>query len=117
MPLQMPRYIQAAKIDDPVVRYAWDDWRDLAALQKIDAALRERLDRVSQRAVLAFMCGTAEWLVQRFAGLLDDPAPWVFLDAAWAMTVNVHYGEPGGAGSWEKYQLKGWDGPVKRPVA
>src|SRR3954470_6092899 len=119
MALTVPRHLREANIQNPATRYEWDDWRDLPALEEIDQEVSERLEKMSQRAVLAFMCGTAEWLVYRFSALVDDPAPSAFLEAAWAMLVDVHYGEGGGATSWEsiKESTADWSGPVKGPIA
>src|SRR5687767_12640701 len=105
MTLSIPRHLQAAGIQDNAVRYAWDDWAQNPEAETPDEDLAARLETVSQRAVLAFMCGTAEWIVHRFARLCDSPTPAAFLEAAWAMTVDIHYGEPGGAIAWEKYTI------------
>jgi hypothetical protein len=119
MPLPGPGYLRAANIQDDSVRFEWDDWRTIPATETPDQALFERLDWVSQRAVTAFMCGTAEWVVHRFAKLLDDQAPHDFLEAAWAMTVHVRYCRYGECLSWETYRddTDSWKGPVKKPVS
>src|SRR5688572_28290013 len=108
MTLPIPRYLQTAPIQDESIRYKWDDWKTLPELQVIDEHLRSRLKRVSQRAVLAFMCGTAEWIVYRFSRLLNDPAPAAYLEDAWAMNVDVRYCVCGGGGiGWQEYSIKG----------
>ncbi|MCK4814909.1 hypothetical protein KA005_03990 [bacterium] len=113
MTLSIPNYIQTANIQDNSIRYEWDDWDDLPALETPDEELVAQLEGVSQRAVLAFACGTAEWIVYRFTRLLNDSAPMNYLEAAWAMIVNMRYrGGPG----WQYFSLKGWEGPVKGPV-
>jgi hypothetical protein len=118
MTLPVAGYIQAANIQDESVRYEWDDWREIPDAQTVDEELLARLEGISERAVLAFMCATAEWIVYRFSRLLDNPAPFAYLEAAWAMTVDVHYGEAGGAIGWEKYtyQSNEWVGPIKKPI-
>jgi hypothetical protein len=120
MAMRMPKYLQAANIQDNSIRYEWDDWRTLPATETPDKEIGARLQGISQRAELAFMCGTAEWIVHRFARLCDNPARTAFLEAAWAMTVDVHYGEFGEATGWSEYvnnTKAEWNGPVNRPIA
>jgi len=118
MTLPVPKYLQAANVDDTSIRYQWDDWKTLPALQAVDDKLKSRLKGVSQRAVVAFMCGTVEWIVHRFSRLCDDPALSAYLEAAWAMIVDVRYCVCGGGGTgWQEYSIKGWDGPIKAPIA
>lgn len=116
MALPIPGYLKAANLQDGSLRYEWDDWRTLPALKTPDENLVARLKGVSQRGVLAYACGAAEWLVYRFAKLCDDPAPWNYLEAAWAMMVDAHYVAYGGSTGWQVYAYKGWDGPVRRPI-
>jgi hypothetical protein len=75
------------------------------------------LEGVSQRAVLAFSCGISEWLVYRLARLCDNSMPWDYIEAAWAMTINVWYCGYGPGGYWEDYSDEGWEGPVKDPIS
>jgi hypothetical protein len=120
MALQVPKYLQVSDIQNPIVRYEWDDWQDLPALDVPDDAIGSRLVELSKRAVLAFMCGTAEWIVYRYAKLCDISIPWSYLEAAWAMIIDVHYGDSGGAVGWEAYTTETeaeWRGPVKQPIA
>jgi hypothetical protein len=116
MALTIPNYLKAANVQDTSLRYEWDDWYDPPVLEATDEDLVARLQRVSQRAVLAFATGTAEWIVYRFGRLSNDPAPWDFLEAAWAMVVHVRYCGWGSATGWQEYSVKGWDGPVRRPI-
>ncbi len=119
MALSVPNYIQVANIQDNHIRYEWDDWKALPDLKTPDDELVSRLGKISQRAVLAFMCGTAEWIVDRFSKLCDVSVPTVYLEAAWARTVHVRYGQYGNATSWQNHYLKAkeWYGPIKKPVA
>lgn len=116
MTLSMPNYLQAANIQHNSLRYEWDDWRTLLALEAPDEKLVARLKGVSQRAVLAFACGSAEWIVYRFTKLCDSLTPWNYLEAAWAMIVDVRYVGYGNSTGWQVHAYKGWDGPVKRPI-
>jgi len=118
MILPVPKYLQVANINDTSIRYEWDDWRTLPALQTIDENLKSRLRKISQRAVITFMCGTAEWIVYRFSKLYEDPDLSAYLEAAWAMSIDVRYCVCGCGGiGWQEYSIKGWDGPIKNPIA
>ena len=107
MALSIPNYLKVANIQDNNIRYEWDDWRNLPASETPDEELIARLEVVSQRAVLAFSCGTAEWIVYRFARLCDDSRPWDYIEAAWAMIINVWYCGYGSGGYWEDYSNEG----------
>jgi hypothetical protein len=117
MALRLPNYLLAADIQSNSIRYEWDDWRTLPAKQILDEELVARLEGTSQRAVLAFACGSAEWMVRRFATLSDDPRPWDYVEGAWAMTIDVRYCGYAGGRSWAQYSVDGWEGPVKGPIA
>jgi hypothetical protein len=114
MSLSVPKYLEASNCQDGVVRYAWDDWQDLPEMRSPDEELVARLKRVSQRAVLAIACGSAEWIVYRFDRLCDTTAPWSLIESAWAMIVHLRYSV--GAEAWSYYSRKGWEGPVKGPI-
>ena len=117
MALRVPNYLAAARIQDNTIRYEWDDWRTLEPLEVVDDELNVRLHGLSQRAVFAFMCGVAEWIYYRLAKLCDDPAPWAYMEAAWAMVVELRYCGYGSGTWWQEYELEGWEGPIKAPIA
>lgn len=116
MVLSVAAYLKRAAILDDAVRYPWDDWKALPGTAGPDEEIAGRLKGVSQRAALAFACGSAEWLVYRFEKLCPERAPWDFLIAAWAMIVDVRYGGYGHSTQWQVYSDKGWDGPIRRPI-
>jgi hypothetical protein len=114
--LSIPKYLEETNIQHNVLRYQWDEWDDLPALEVIDERLVTRLNGLSQRAVLAYGCGTSEWLVYRFGALCDIRAPWNYLEAAWAMIISVRYCGYRSRG-WQYYSQEEWgDGPVKGPI-
>jgi len=111
MSLPVPEYVSRASIDSPKIHFEWDDFGDQLE-DDYDADLEDVLNAVTQRAVLGFMCGDAEWLVYRFSGLLSDPGPGDFLAASWAMTVDLRYRGL----SWNEYAGEHWTGPIQRPI-
>jgi hypothetical protein len=116
MTLSIPAYLKTTNIQDSTIRYLWDDWNLDLAEEPVDEDLVTRLKAVSQRAILAFACGSGEWMVYRFARLNDDPAPWNFLEAAWAMMIDARYSGYGTGTGWQEHSGTGWEGPVKGPI-
>lgn len=115
MPLEIPKYIIDADIQDNNIQYKWDDWNQEHAEQFVDEDLADRLSRVAPRAILALMCGSAEWIVHRFAHMVDDPAPSDYLEAAWATVIDTKYSGHGSI-TWQDYR-EHWTGPVKGPIS
>jgi hypothetical protein len=64
MVLQMLKYLKMADIQDDSIHYLWDDFGDQPE-ELFDEEFITLLDSLSQRAILAFMCGSAEWIVHR----------------------------------------------------
>lgn len=113
MPLPIPQYLQAAKIQDSILRYKWDDWNTEGTGHQIDEESYNRLVTVSQRANLAFAISTTEWIVYRFTRLLDDSLPTQYLEAAWAQVVQWRYRALTIEGDTDS---KNWAGPIRSPV-
>lgn len=110
MTRSVPTYIPLAAIQSNQIRYEWDDWNVEAAEEPINDELLERLQKVSQRASTAFSIASAEWIVFRFATLMDFEEPFWYLETAWAQLIDARYGL-----EWDPLQA-GWDGPVMGPI-
>jgi hypothetical protein len=105
-----PGYIPLAEIQTKIIRYEWDDWNVEVAEEPIDEALLERLQKISQRASAAFAIASAEWIVFRFASLMEADEPFWYLETAWAQIIDARYGL-----EWDPLQ-SGWSGPVMGPI-
>lgn len=126
MSLSVPEYLAESSVQDESIRFVWDDWKIEQVEEPLDGAMVQRLANMSQRAILAFAIGSAEWLVFRFLRLIEDRAPWEFLEAAWAMMIHVRYSGYGKGTGWAEYATPDsddgesvpprWTGPVKGPV-
>ena len=92
MTLSTPSYIQQANIQDPTIRYLWDDWNVEQAETPIDKKLKAQLKKVSLRSSIAFSIATAEWITFSFEQFIDDPVPLQYLEAAWSQSINFNYG-------------------------
>jgi hypothetical protein len=108
-----PDYIRAANIQDPIVRFKWDDW-DMRVLElPVDDVLAARLLRISQRADVAFALATAEWIAHRFSQFSDDLTARQYLEAAWAQVAHWRYRSL----NWDgDVNPRDWSGPVRMPV-
>lgn len=115
MALLIPHYIQEANIQDTTIRYEWDDWNEEQAEEPIDQEFLSRLKGISQRAVIAFTCGTAEWIVHRLEKFSVEQLPPQYIETAWAMIVDLRYCHV----VWDEYtqESDGWVGPIRRPIA
>lgn len=115
MALSIPNYLKSVHVQDSSLHYEWEDRRTLV-LESPNEELVVRLKGLSYRAALAFACGSAEWIVYRFAKLCDDPAPWNYIEAAWALIIDDHYVGYSNSNGWDMETEIGWRGPVKGPI-
>lgn len=111
MTLSISRYIKNSNIEDSSIRYKWDDWNVEQAEYPINKRFCAALEKLSERAILAFMCGTAEWIYYHFEVLSGTTSPLDYLEAAWMRLVDPLYGGE----RWEEYSAD-WSGPVKGPI-
>ncbi|MBZ4418139.1 hypothetical protein [Myxococcus sp. RHSTA-1-4] len=112
MTLPVPAYLERSGVQDRNLRFSWDDNRYERAYTPLDKAARARLERLSQRAILAFAIACAEWLFHRFRpvsipAFLDD-----YIEAAWAAVVDARY-----ANYYLEPRGDEWQGPDRKPLA
>jgi hypothetical protein len=107
--MSVAQFILAAGVEDPNLRFRWDDWGDEVFMMEPDEAVLARLEQLSLRASLAFSATAAEWIVQRFARLTDVAEPLYALEASWLQQINFLY-------SWDWSLDETWAGPIRGPV-
>jgi hypothetical protein len=112
MTLPVPAYLQRANIQDRHLRFTWDDQEYEKAYEPLDKAVRARMEKLSQRANLAFAIACAEWSFHRFQPFADEPNLPLYVEAAWAAVVDARY-----ANYYLEPRGDGWQGPARRPVA
>lgn len=121
MTLTVPAYLVASGVRTSTLRFEWDESKLGNIEEPYDEAFIAMLaTRFSQRGIIATMLGCAEWLVYRFMALNADPAPWDYLEAAWAMTVHHRYSNYGSGTGWIEHTQSNadhWTGPVEGPIA
>lgn len=111
-PVQIQRaYIDRAAIQQPALRFLWDEWHVEKTYQDVRPDEVQRLQRLTRRANCALTLGIAEWVLVRFEGMDADPDPALFLEAAWAANVDDRYA----------YEIDivdaEWRGPVRGPIS
>ena len=103
--------IAAANINQPELRYRWDDTRASEDfVRPVPPGLLERLAPVTLRAKLAVAIGMYEWIIFRFRGLIDDPLPFDLAEGAWCANVDRAYME------YLELTRRDWLGPVRGPI-
>jgi hypothetical protein len=112
MALPLPRYIQAANVQNNLLRYTWDDWK----LKEIygdlsDEELYAELETLSYRASVALTIACAEWVIHRFDAVSNDPVPHEYIEAAWAATIDENY-----LSQWQPPD-EDWMGPIRGPLS
>ena len=112
MVLDMPDFIARARVADVPITHSWDDADPGKAYLTPDEALQDRIDRTSDRGVIALSLGFAEWIAWRFR---FDPSHLTLLqviEAGWAAEVDWRYLST----VVEKLHWKEWHGPVRGPI-
>lgn len=112
----IPSYLSTLPVPSNLIRYTWDDWSIEAIEEPLDQELIKAIEKLPRRAGLAYCIGSGEWLVQRLSPFLADEAPWLFLEACWAMLIDHHYSNYGDGTGWAEYADEQWGGAIKGPV-
>jgi len=112
MTLPAPTYLERAKVQDRNLRFTWDDNRYERAYTPLDKTDRARMERLSQRAILAFAVSCAEWIFHRFRPVSIPPFLDDCIEAAWAAVVDARY-----ANYYLEPRGDEWQGPDRKPIA
>ena len=106
----IPPYVVGAGIDDPRIRFVWDDTRASEDFRFVPYAWMARIGALSVAAQIALGIGLYEWIVWRFHRMDRDPLPMQIAAAAWCASVDparVDYIE---------LERENWIGPVRGPL-
>src|SRR3569833_244551 len=106
----IPPYIAAAAIDDPVLRFVWDDTRATDDVRNVSDELIARVAPLTMRAKIALGIGIYQWIIWRFEPMLTEPLPFQLEEAAWCANVDQHYME------YFEIERENWLGPVRGPL-
>jgi hypothetical protein len=111
MALRVLPPIAAANVNQPELRYRWDDTRASADfVRPAPEGLVEKLKPLHMRARLALAIGMYEWVIERFRGLHADPLPFQIAEGAWCANVNRAYME------YIELTRSEWTGPIRGPI-
>lgn len=104
-----PSVLVTLELGDSDLRFRWDEWNTEMADEPLDLDLCRVVEGLSHRATLAFIIVSADWILQRFASIVDVTVPYQALEAAWAQQIDFLY-------SWDWELDRRWTGPVRGPV-
>lgn len=110
MAYAIPGYIETANIDDPRLRFVWDDTRASEDFQFSPDALLEKIAGVTLHAKIALGIGIYEWVIWRFRSISDDPLPFQVAEAAWCANVHRLYMK------YIELDRDCWLGPIRGPL-
>lgn len=84
-----PKHIPVDTMSKPLVNDHWEDWDPYALLGKASEATPDVLEEVSDRGVITFAIGCAEWVTYRLSPYLTDQQAWHYLEACWAWVLGA----------------------------
>jgi hypothetical protein len=91
MVLVAPGYIERMGFADSPITHGWDDDDPAFAYLDENHGLRRTLSTLSDRAVLAYCAGCAEWVRWRFSSVSADPMLAQVIEAVWAGIADLRY--------------------------
>src|SRR3974390_1997938 len=107
MLMEIPNYIDSANVVNEPITYKWGSKQEENVLLD-QPRLKDRLDAITFRGVLAFSLGATEWVVWRLSRELKDETPFQLLQAAWAGMVDWRY--------VKTLRLPDWEPALPAPV-
>jgi len=110
MALVIPSYIPIAEISKLPIQHEWDDWDPYEFLGDAEEATLDALAGVSDRGVITFAIGCAEWVVYRLLPHLPDQRALFYLEACWALVMGVPIALP------PEPKESEWQGKILSPV-
>jgi hypothetical protein len=110
MTLERATFVPYDRIQKAPVTHAWSDWNPYSVLGESNSDTELALAQLTDNACIAYAAACAEWVVGRFALMLDDSRPWQFLEACWAYEMSDQFRCPPESNEAE------WKGPIRGPI-
>lgn len=114
MALSIPRYIQETGIVEAPIQYKWPD-SPFDAYGEENPRFENKLVKISDRGVVAFSAGIAEWIAWRLIKHTNDPMLFNYIEAVWAAIVDWTYMDPKNNPE-DKLEWDDFDGPILEPL-
>ncbi len=108
--IENPSYIPISLIQNQPIKYTWNDWDPYAAVGEPSEETAFQLSQLSNRAIISFSIGCAEWVIYRFKELKSDTRPYDYLEALWAFEMSKEIMLPPESNEDE------WQGRILAPV-
>ena len=112
--LQIPKYIESARIVDEPLGFEWDELQKDEVLLDQPRLMR-RLNAISYRGVLSFSLGVIEWIIWRLSRHLKElkeERPFQATEAAWAGAIDWRYLKSLELPEWEEEFDESVGGPL-----
>jgi hypothetical protein len=90
--------------------YAWDEYDPYSVLADRDRTTEGSLEKLTDRAQVAYALGCAEWVVFTLLPLIEDDRPLQLLEAFWAFQMSDYYALP------DELIEEEWQGPIRGPI-
>ncbi len=89
--LTIPSYIEKTGIQGKPVRYKWESGGGSQYYDRISVKIKQPMQDMSPRALLALSAGISEWILWRLHNFTTFPDPYQFVEAIWAGVVDFRY--------------------------
>lgn len=76
------------KVTRQPLRYDWDPWNPYSLLGNPNPETINLLEKVSDRAQIAYSIGCAEWVAQRLRRWFETSHPFLYIEAFWAFEMD-----------------------------
>lgn len=85
----IPKYIPLNDISKQPINYHWKDWDPYIMLEPASEETLDALAEISDRGVITFSIGCAEWVIYRLSPYFKDQRVWYYLEACWALVLGA----------------------------
>lgn len=114
MTLTIQTHIEKANVIDEPINYTWPK-SSYDAYGDENPRFERQLVKISDRGILAFSAGTAEWIAWRVGRYNNDPLLFNYVEAVWAAIVDWKYVDPKNNPE-DKLEWYDFDEPIKKPI-
>lgn len=83
-----PNYLPIAKITEMPFDYEWDSEFPFSLIDQGSFETIRKLEKLSNRGLIAYSTGCGEWTVYRMSKVVDDLLPYYYIEAFWAYVMG-----------------------------
>jgi|GEM_PF-2414416 len=83
-----PNYIPVAHITETALDYQWDSESPFSLINQGSIKIIRKLEKLSNRGLVAYSIGCGEWVIYRISKVLDDLLPYYYMEAFWSYVMG-----------------------------